>query len=594
MLPYVRTEAVKIRRPRFSSGMVETIDGQWVTPRIAADNSLYVVGFDNYGKRGFSIVDWVHFVDDVAKVGGTAGLTLVVAGRYEIGVTQIDGQDLQLGDKVEFPASVAKAFTPSIVSGLYRVVALNPVTIQVANPAIYALTDASEIGGAIYYQSDSTGALSGLGVVPLEVDGAINQTRAGYEVGTPAALIDGNINTSLSAANSSWHGAWYNVKPQGATDTTVDIVGMEFTIASYRQSYDTGASWATGEIKIYSGKNRTGSIINVVDGSESIYASTLAAHTGATWASSATGPVKFYRRTATPFTLSGIGVYDAPGSRGYYNDFRALSATANCQIKLKDGTIPESGSIITISTEVGKMFSPAIAAGSYPVLKNDNNGPWKLGPRIVLITAIGSAVNYGLYIDNNEYDENYDQTLLLECGTQYQLRINSPVAVDRCEYLYQYDGDITQLIGGSTNKGNNFSVFFTPTIEHYNASQAGTTAELWFDAEGDDTIELKKFPFRVRYTQRGKMLSPAETLTWNKNVAIPLEITTDPNRTYLGFTWQYFNGNGTENTQPVDVDGVKTGSLTALAAGTYRLKVTARYSGGALPNEVYYADLAIV
>jgi hypothetical protein len=79
---------------------------------------------------------------------------------------------------------------------------------------------------------------------------------------------------------------------------------------------------------------------------------------------------------ATPMNWASIQVNDNSGSRAFFYDFTAIIAGVPCQIKLADGTIPEAGSILTISDAAAATFYPEIIGGRFRVIENSGTVLW--------------------------------------------------------------------------------------------------------------------------------------------------------------------------------------------------------------------------
>jgi hypothetical protein len=135
--------------------------------------------------------------------------------------------------------------------------------------------------------------------------------------------------------------------------------------------------------------------------------------------------------------------------------------------------------------------------GSYTVLKNDGVGPWRLGPPLKLISPIGAALAWGLYVGDSAYDESSTETLVFEVGTVYELRLNAPEKVATAEYRISFPGSDDEVLTGN-NVGTNLSQNWRPTIAQMtNASGANgsitVTAGAW----------TKVYTAKLQYTQRG-------------------------------------------------------------------------------------------
>jgi hypothetical protein len=369
-------DRIELRSSYFALGTALTLDDRLVSARTAFTQNLNVKTLS--GKDLSSVkADWLHLLPNITAAGGATGLTSPAVGQYSNAkLATISGVNVVVGDSIEIRSTEAKKFTPAIAAGLYRCVSLSPVTIELTNPPSYALTSSNEIGGAVYSRTDPNNPLriEGLGAASMEVDGIVNQTRAGYDISTAQYFIDGNLTTSGNGANSSYQGVWYNVKLKGVAGLP-NVIAFDWRVGSARLSYDTVSQNADFFMYIWSQKDRAGTKITFPDAT-TVNASTLQRFTGRVWANSASGISRYYSRPATSMDWAGIQVNDNSGSRAFFYDFTAVVAGVPCQIKLADGTIPEAGSILSISDAAAATFYPAIVGGRFRVIDNSGTVPW--------------------------------------------------------------------------------------------------------------------------------------------------------------------------------------------------------------------------
>jgi hypothetical protein len=594
----VSSTGLRSVRSQYDVAAVLTIDGETIAPRHAQDSATVLIGLDPSGRFAAGEVDWVHLVGAVDEVGGVTSLTKVTDGRYACaGLVTIKGQAMRLSDVVEIPSTVAKLFNPPIGPGRYKCVDLSASSaeIQNINPAQYTLTHSSEIGGAVYYRTDPTiaGALEGLNSVPLQADSAATQTRPGYDIGTPFAFIDGSMTTTANGAGASFHGVYFDFKvaatvpgsplspaPQ-ANDTPIVAYAIETTISCNRQTYDTTTQYADFALGVFAGKNRTGVAQNLQNSNFVWRKSNLAPHKAVKWVSSAEGIQTFYYRPTTSFSAASLHLNDASGSRSLWNDFKLICAGMNSQIKLTNGTIPEVGSIVNISADVAKTFIPNITPGAYPVLKNDNVGPWRLGAPLTLISPNGAALTWALYIGDTAYDEGSTVTIALEVGTLYQLRVNSPEIISQVEYTIAYPGSLNEVTTSSTGS-NNFSINHRPTIEQQ-VNAAGRNGSITV-VTGPWT---KTYPIKLQYTQKGSIGMESEAAFKTGNT-FAIGFTTDGLRTFSEARIEVFTLAGVSAVAMFTATGTgRTFNLTMPAVDNYRLAVSVLYADTTRPNETF-------
>jgi hypothetical protein len=371
-------DRIELRSSYFSLGTALTLDDRIVSARTAFTQNLNVKTLS--GKDLSSVkADWLHLLPNITAAGGATGLTSPAVGQYSsASLATISGVNVVVGDSIEIRSTEAKKFTPAIAAGLYRCVSLTPPTIEITNPPSYALTSSNEIGGAVYSRTDPNNPLriEGLGAASMELDGAVTQTRPSIPVTTPEYFIDGDLKTSGNGANSSYNGFWYNVKLKGVVGLP-NAIAFDWRVGSARLSYDTVNQGADFYMYIWSQKDRTGTRLTFPDAT-TVNASTLQRFTGRVWANSASGLSRYYSRPAMPMDWASIQVNDNSGSRAFFYDFTAVVAGVPCQIKLADGTIPEAGSILSISDAAAATFYPAIVGGRFRVITNDNVSPWSI------------------------------------------------------------------------------------------------------------------------------------------------------------------------------------------------------------------------
>jgi hypothetical protein len=308
----------------------------------------------------------------------------------------------------------------------------------------------------------------------------------------------------------------------------------------------------------------------------------LMPHKSNTWASSAEAIPSFYWRGANPITIAGLQIDDTSGSRALFYDFKPICAGMNSQIKLKNGAIPEVGSILNISADVAKTFIPAIKAGAYPVLRNDNVGPWRLGAPMALISPNGAALLWALYVDDAAYDENSTDTIILEVGTRYQLRTNSPEAIAGAEYTISHPNS-PDVVVSSADASTNFSANHRPTIAHL-TNAAGSNGSITVQA-GTWT---KTFTTKLKYTQKGSV-DMESGASFKAGATFAIAFGTDPLRTFSEAQIEVFDTSGTS----VVAQSLATGTARSFVltmpptVGKYRLAVSMLYSDTTKPTETF-------
>jgi hypothetical protein len=369
-------DRIELRSSYFALGTALTLDDRIVSARTAFTQNLNVKTLS--GKDLSSVkADWLHLLPNITAAGGATGLASPAVGQYSNAkLATISGVNVVVGDSIEIRSAEAKKFTPAIAAGLYRCVSLSPVTIELVTPPVYALTSSNEIGGAVYSRTDPNNPLriEGLGAASMEVDGVVNQTRVGYEVVNAQYFIDGDPKTSGNGATSSFQGVWYNVKLKGVLGLP-NAIAFDWRVGSARLSYDTVSQNADFFMYIWPQKDRAGTKVTFPDAT-TVNASTLQRFTGRVWANSASGISRYYSRPDSPMNWASIQVNDNSGSRAFFYDFTAVIAGVPCQIKLADGTVPEAGSILSISDAAAATFYPAIVGGRFRVITNDNVSAW--------------------------------------------------------------------------------------------------------------------------------------------------------------------------------------------------------------------------
>jgi hypothetical protein len=555
-------------------------------------------GFNESGAAVIGEADWVHSIDDVEWVGGPDSLVKVATGRYAgAGLVSINGQATEAGDVIEVPSGVAKAFNPPIPPGRYRVVDRDATSasIQNINPITYALTNVSEIGGAVYFRDDpnNPGGLEGLNRIRLELDGTPVQTRPTVPVSNPEAVFDNNLNTSMNAGSASWQGIKVDCKvlsvpgsppapaPQ-AGDLTFRAEALQFRVGAIRYGYDTGAQNASFNLRFFSGKGQTGSNFNVASNAAVRDAQTLTVHSGTTWANSASAPVSYFWRGSA--TIAGYQL-DETGRSSIF-EIIPIVANVNSQIRLLSGVVPEVGTILSISTAVANTFFPPIKAGSYTFLKNDGIGPWRLGPPLKLISPIGAALAWGLYVGDSAYVENSTETLVFEVGTVYELRLNAPERVATAEYRVSFPGSDDEILTGD-NVGTNLSQNWRPTIAQM-VNAAGTNGSITVTAGS----WAKTYAAKLQYTQRGAIGLEAGG-SYKTGSTFAVDVTSDPLRAYTETRIEVFNSAGV-SVIPQFVTKTKSFSLTFPAVGNgYRLTAEIAYGDIIRPNETYSITFSV-
>jgi hypothetical protein len=576
----------RISQSYFSVGVALDANGNAISPRIANTNSTPVQGLD--GTRFvYRLGDWLHLLPNVAAAGGAGGLANPVIGRYSsANLATISGVDAELGDRIEVPPTLARAFTPAIPGGVYRYVSLSPPTVQITDPPIYNLTHSSEVGGAVYYRANPniTGGLEGLASVPLTA-GTVSQGRDNVQISNMPAFIDGNENSAADGRSLSWQNATMNI-------TKVEnILAFEWLIGSNRASYETGTTYAASVITVNSETNGSGTGYTLHSLSTTVNASTLVRHSSTTWANSAAGKAKYYAYLTTPTSVGRITCSEDTGHRTYYYDFKAIGFGRNCRIRLNNGTFPEAGSIINISQDVAKTFWPAVEPGAYPVINNSGTGPWQLGARFDLIIAIGSALNYSLYVDTGQYNASFSGAIRMEVGSLYQLRINTPEAATTAEYRIAQSGGVEESIGSSTNARSNFSVFFSPTVAQYNRALAGETAEIW--ALCNEQARPKRFNLEIIYTNKGRVNSPAPNAFISRINDIVISIVPDPARTLQSFNWTLSDADELVNQGTSATTSASIASFTT-PAGDYTIGVEIVYTDTDRPVERFTVPITVL
>lgn len=590
-----------IKRSRYDLPCALAADGEAIpTPRSAKTNGVAMRGFVTAGELNDGVADWVHSIDSVDAVGGSNSLINPIKGRYAgAGLRTINGQDTELSDAVEVPSGVAKLFNPAIPPGRYKVVDRDDAsaTIQVDNPVQYQLTNVSELGGAVYFRNDpnNPGGLEGLGRVSLEIDGTPVQTRPGTNVASPEQLFDGNPNTYMFAGSASWQGIRINFKvksvpgsppspaPQ-AGDLSLRVEALEFRVGAVRYGYDLNATNTTFWLNFFSGKDQTGASFDLASNANVRDASTLTVHTGATWANSAGAPITYYWRGNA--TISSLRLDDGSGSRAcvYYID--AIVANVNSQIRLSNGVIPEIGAILNVSDAVGKRFFPTIKPGAYTVLKNDGVGPWRLSAPLKLISPIGAALTWALYVGDSPYDENETDTITFEVGTVYELKVNSPEKITAAEYRISFPGSTDEAFN-PTSVSTNFAQNWRPSIAQMtNAGGAAgsitVTAGTW----------TKAYPVRLQYTQKGAIGLEAGG-SYKTGSTFAVNVTSDPLRTYTETRIEVFDSAGVSVIAQFTT-ATKTFNLTFPAVGNgYRLRAEITYADTLRPNEIYNVNFNV-
>jgi hypothetical protein len=581
----------RISQSYFSIGSVVTAEGDRITPRMASLGNALVRSFDGAGFV-LRMGDWVHSLPNIAAAGGATGLSLISSGRYSSNsLSSILSVTPEIGDRVEIPTAVAKQFSPRILGGVYRYVSLSPPTIQIVDPPIYTMTTSAEVGGPIYSRPHPriAGGLEGLNAVAMVMVGTANHTRAGYEIGTPEGFIDFKATTRANALGASYHGVWFNVSRPTAADIG-PIIAMAFSASSERQSYDKVAQNASGSVTISTRTNRLGTSVPFM-GQHSVDAN-LKPYNAKFLASSVDGAARYYWRDPAGIdNIGSIHINDDSGSRAIYNEFRAVAAGENSQIKMNDGTIPDPGSIIYIPEVAAKTFYPEIAPGAYTVIKNDNNGPWELGARYDLIVPIGTGPNNSLYVDQSQYSAAFTGTVELTTGSLYQLRVNTTASASSVDYYLQHQGESVILIGRSTNARLNFSVDYIPTVAQFDSSQFAT-ARLWVSIDGAEP--LPRFDFRVVYINKGTLSLPAGN-NYTVGETMSFTITTDAARRYLGGTYFLVSA----ATGAVAITGAIPAGLSvnvplAVAPGAYDITVNLSYRSDGKPSERITQRITIV
>jgi hypothetical protein len=597
VLPYVlapNAERLEIRRSRYDIAAVLLRNGDISAPRISKTNDAIVWGFDGKLKSIAGPADWVHSIDSVGSVGGPTALISVSKGRYaSAGLRRINGQDTEVSDVIEVPSGVARAFNPAIPAGRYKVVDRDgsSAAMKNINPAQYTLTNVSEIGGAVYYRNDpnNPGGLEGLNRVNLELDGTPTQTRPGTNVVNPEQLFDGNPNTYMFAGSASWQGIRVNFKvksvpgsppapaPQ-AGDLSLRVEALQFRVGAVRYSYDGASTNALFWLNFYSGKEPNGTKYDLASSKNVRDAETLTVHTGTTWANSAGAPITYYWREAV--TIGSFRLDDGSGSRASVYEMIPIVANVNSRIVLSNGVIPEIGATLNVSDAVAKTFSPTIKPGAYTVLKNDGIGPWRLSAPLKLISAIGGALVWALYVGDSSYDENETDTIVFEVGTIYELKVNSPEKITAAEYRITFPGSDDEVFP-ATSVGTNFAQNWRPSIAQMtNAGGAAgsitVTAGTW----------TKSYPARLQYTQKGAIGLEAGG-SYKTGSTFEIDVTSDPLRTYTETRIEVFNAAGVSVVAQFTT-ATKSFDLTFPAVGNgYRLRAQIIYADTLRPNETY-------
>ena len=574
---YIRGIDDKITRSRYDIGSARSEDNKILHPRSAKTQSAVIFGTNQYGDNLIGQGDWVHFL-----VNGD-GITQVVTGRYAgAALKTINEQPVELGDAVEIPASVA---TPlGMGAGRYKVVDVGDVsaTVIIDNPIQYTLAHSREIGGAVYYRPIAGGGIEGLGVVPLALDGVVTQQRPTIPLTNIESFIDGNINTAGNGANSSWQSATFNVKvgtvpgspplpaPQSG-DLSVQVIAAEMTVECNRQHYDAWTQSASFEAYLRSGKDGGASIS--VEKSQTYRKDTLQKHPLGAWVTSAEGRVTFYWVPLNPVTFASFRIYDASGSRAIFNDFKVIAAGVNSQIKLSNGTIPAIGSILNVTPEAAKTFIPAIKPGAYPVIKNDGVGPWVLGAPLNLIAPIGAALQWGLYIGDQDYPDTHTGAIALEIGSPYELRVNAPDLIGQVEYRITPANGVETVLASSDVRGN-FPATYRPSV-----ADMGGTATLTVTAVG----WTKTYDLVYQYSQKGAIgLQPNAGFKTANTFSI--RFTPDALRVFHSLTITTTAPGFT----PVEVTGAaRAFDLLIPAVGNYNLLATIAYADTVRPSETF-------
>lgn len=599
-ISYVRTPAAKghaIPRARYDLDVVfDATGGQLLTPRASKNGAVLMQCFEQSGRAYLGQPDWVHIVKAASDLGVA---TFVAEKTYAIDQLALNGQAIEAGDLVEVTSTVAKAVsvTPPMGSGQYRAITVTDaaVTIQNQTPTQYTLSSSSEMGGAVYYMRNADGSLEGLNALPIELSGAPTQTRTGYDIFNVADMLDGNSGTWLNATGASWHGVWANLKVRAtvpgsppAPAPQADALSfacraLEFRIAAARYSYDRSTTYATFGMTMYAGRDRSGANFNLNNNPNVYRRDSLAVSNSRTWVASSEAAAWFVYRPAngSAFTVASFLINDDSGSRMMMSDFRPICEGLNSQIKLAGNVTPEAGSILNISADVGNRFIPAIEAGARVVVKNDNIGPWKLGPILRLISPIGAAISWGLYVDDSVYEETYTGQIIFEVGTPYRLRLNSPEAIGDVDYTISYPGS-ADVVMFSTNAGNNFTVNYRPTPAQLAAANGanGTLTVL------TDLWE-KTYTLKLQYTQRGEVAMDPNN-DWPTGSTFAINFTPDRLRVFAQANVTMAGLNGVAvGVEVIAAEPARSFGFVVPAVGSYRMTIVLSYTDTNAPSETF-------
>jgi hypothetical protein len=257
-----------------------------------------------------------------------------------------------------------------------------------------------------------------------------------------------------------------------------------------------------------------------------------------------------------------------------------IVANVNSRIRLSNGTFPEIGAILNVSDAVSKTFFPTIKPGAYTVLKNDGVGPWRLSAPLKLISTIGGALVWALYVGDSSYDEASTDTITFEVGTVYELRINSPEKITTAEYRVAFPGSDDEVFT-ATSIGTNFAQNWRPSIAQM--TNAGGAAGAITVTAGTWT---KAYPVRLQYTQKGSIgLEAGGSFKTGSTFAV--DVTSDPLRTYTETRIEVFNAAGASVIAQFTTT-TKTFNLKFPAVGNnYRLRAEIIYADTLRPNEIY-------
>ena len=552
---------------------VLTPEGELIRPRDAATRNLRVRARESDGSRVSRSAEWFHRIQNVAAVGGATAFTAPSIGRYSsAGLRSINGVRTAVGDRIELPPTVGRLFTPRVPGGIYRMVSLSPPTMRLAEPPIYSI-NADGIGGAVYYRQtpNVAGAIEGLASPAMT---STKVTQGAIQVLSPLRWIDRNMGTYADAQSLS-NGQAVTIE----INEVPNVVAVEWTIGAGRQAGDASSKYAFGNVAIFMGANQT-SQRNFQYNTATLRKSNLQVYNGNTWANSATGSVTYYNVLGFETSVWGVRYSDQGNSRAILYDIRMICHSQPCQIRAINGEVPEVGSLVRISASAG--FYPALPPGTYPVLQNDNLGPWRLGPLYQLIPANGAATEYALYVDSDPYNNATTETIVFGCGALYQLRVATVTAATQVVYWIQSGGSAPQEIGRSTNGAKNFSIDYMPSIAQFENAQQGVT-QIWADVDGVD--RPRRMDCQITFSNVGTV-SPAAGATFAAGSTMTVNVVPDADRAFAAVVWFLLLADGN-----VALSGSFTGATRSVdvvlpsTPGNYTLSVRIQYGDTALPSE---------